>query len=310
MNNKVLIGIFGLLLVIYLASKLLGGNQESSFDPQIVQVDTASVDKIIIHPKGLPDQSFSLSRVSGKWTADNGTLTVDAVTSSIGSLLNQLTSIRAKRIVSKSPEKWTTYEVDEAAGTRVEVFSNGTSIEDFIVGAFKYDQTTQSASSYIRNTDKDEVFVVDGFLSMSFNQQFNNFRDKQLFQLNKDDITELSLSSGVELQTFQKVEGKWFFAGMEAVDSAKMASYVDGLSNVSGFDFEDAFQPNNSDLLQQLNIEANNMMEELVVSAYTSNNPEKPFVIHSTMNPEAYFLSDSTGVYQKLFGKLSDVRSE
>jgi hypothetical protein len=145
---------------------------------------------------------------------------------------------------------------------------------------------------------------------MSFNQQFNNFRNKQLFQVNKDDITELSLKSAGDLQTFQKIDGNWLFAGMEAVDSVKMATYVNGLANVSGFDFADQFQPNSSQLLHQLEIKANNLMDELTITAYESNDTEKPFVVHSTLNPEAYFLSDSSGVYQKLFSKLTEVRSQ
>jgi hypothetical protein len=309
MNNKILLGIFALLLVIYFASKMLGGNQKSSFDPQIVQVDTSSVDKIIIHPKGAPDQTFTLDRSSGKWVAKNSMMQVDAVAGSVSSLLNQLTSIRAKRVVSKSPDKWGSYEVDEGSGTRVEVFSNGKSIEDFIVGAFKYDQTTQSASSYIRNTSKDDVFVVDGFLAMSFNQQFNNFRNKQLFKVNQNDITEVSLTNGPDRQTFQKIDGQWFFAGMEAVDSTNMAGYINGLASVNGSEFADQFRASNAQIVQQLDIEANNLMQELKVTAYANPIGDKPFVIHSTMNPEAYFYSDSTGLYQKLFGKLSDLKS-
>lgn len=310
MNNKILLGIFGLLLVLYFASKMLGGNQKSSFDPQIVQVDTSSVDKIIIHPKGAPDQVFTLDRSSGKWIAKNSTMQVDAVEGSVGSLLNQLTNIRAKRVVSKSPDKWVSYEVDEASGTRVEVYSKGKSIEDFVVGAFKYDQTTQSASSYIRNTKKDDVFVVDGFLAMSFNQQFNNFRNKQLFKVNQSDITEVSLMNGTDQQIFQKIDGQWFFAGMEAIDSTEMAGYINGLASVNGSEFADQFQATNASIVQQLNIEANNMMQELKVTAYANTDGEKPFVIHSSMNPEAYFYSDSTGLYQKLFGKLSSLRND
>ncbi len=304
MNNKILLGIFALLLVLYVGSRLFKGNRQSSFDPLVVSVDTSAVDLIRIHPKASPDGVFSLERQEGKWMAMNDNMEVDAVTSSVQSLLNQLVSIRAKRVVSKSPDKWPDYEVDESAGTRVEVFGQGKPIVDFIVGAFKYDQANQSASSYIRKTDEQSVYVVDGFLSMSFNQQFNNFRDKTILKTTASDLTTIRLLEGAETETFQKVGQSWLFGGMENVDSTQMANYVSGISNVSGFEFVDDFNPSAASPLRKLEIEANNLMSEITITAYPGTEPETPFIIHSTMNPDVYFRSDSAGIYNRLFGKL------
>lgn len=307
MNNKILLGVFALLLVLYLASKMFGGNKKSSFDPQVIMIDTSTVDRIVIHPKGNPGESFSLEKSEGKWMGKKGALEVEAIEGAVTSLKNQMTNIRAKRIVSKTPDKWAGYEVDETSGTRVEVFGNGKSIEDFIVGAFKYDQTTQAASSYIRRTDEDEVYVVDGFLSMQFNQQFDNFRNKDVLALNQDDITKLNFTEDGAQISVQKSDGSWYYGGMEEIDSTLMMGYLGGLSSVKGGEFLDGFDPSSTQILYELDIEANNLMGSLKVRAYQNTNNEFQYVIHSTLNPDAYFLSDSTGIYDRIFGKLKNL---
>lgn len=307
MNNKILLGVFGLLLIIYLGSKLFSNNKTSSFDAQVVLVDTSLIDQLVLYPKSAPGESITLTKSNGIWKANNGNMEVVAVTNSVNSLLAQMSSIRAKRIVSNSPDKWEDYEVDQNSGTRVEAFSNRNKISDFIVGAFKYDQTTQAATSYIRRADEDPVYSVDGFLGMAFNQSFDYFRNKELLKLNKDDITKLTLSNGSDPMTFQKLNDNWFLAGMEQIDSTSMAGYLNGLSTVSGFEFAEQAPPGTSKVAT-LNIEANNMMDQVEISLYGNPNTEPPFILNSSLNPEAYFYSDSSGIYQRIFGKLLELQ--
>ncbi len=308
MNNKTLFVIFAALLGIYLLSKIFGGgdNKESNFDPNIVVIDTSVVDEIHLYPKAEEGDQIKLVKLNGKWGAEHNDLVVDATPNSVNSVLAQLTNIVAKRIVSKTPEKWTTYEVDDVNGSRVEVFSKGKKIDGFVVGSFKFDQAARSASSYMRKSDKDEVYIVDGFMSMQFNQRFDNFRNKVLSTLRSEDINGLELVDRESQKAFQRLEDGWYFAGMEQVDSAQIAQYLSALENMSGQEFIDDFVPTQSIPFQTLNVTANNQIGQTTFTAYENPGGEKPFVIKSSMN-DAFFLSDSAGIYQRIFLKLGEL---
>lgn len=83
-----------------------------------------------------------------------------------------------------------------------------------------------------------------------------------------------------------------------------MASYVNGLAFVSGTTFADDFTPGSSPE-QSLQIQTATGPTTLNVFRYSGG--DKHFVIQSSQAPEALFSSDSTGVYDRLFGKLHSI---
>ena len=263
------------------------------------------VDQILVS-SGVNGEAFQLTKSGQGWTASNGDIEVPAVEGPVRSILSQLADVKSKRIVTKNPDNWATYETDDAQGTRIEALANGKKLADVVIGTFKFDQTSQSASSYLRKKDDNAVYLVDGFMSMTLKQGFDNYRDKQLVKVNAADVTKLTLQSGENTHAFQKSDDQWYYAGMEQVDSTSMAAYLQRLSSLSGYEFVDGFQGGQNPMMQ-LEVQGNNMMNQLVLSCYEGPDAEKPFVIHSTMNPKAYFASDSTGIYQNLFGKLMEL---
>ena len=52
-----------------------------------------------------------------------------------------------------------------------------------------------------------------------------------------------------------------------------------------------------------------NMTEPVTVTCYLTPGRDKPFLLKSNIN-EAYFSSDSTGVYSRIFKSLADFQSE
>ena len=311
MNNKTLLYIFGALLLLYLGSRIFGGNKKSSFDPQVVAVDTARVTQINLFPKAEEGRQVSLTKRNGSWLAKMNDLEVPATSAQVKSVLAQMLDIKAKRVVSRSQENWPTYEVDAANGSRVQVLAGDKTVADFIVGAFKFDQATRSASSYMRSADGDEVYVVDGFMGMQFNQGFGAFRNKELVKFTREDLVQIELTSaGQDPIGLQNIDGDWFFAGMEELDSTKMAGYVTSLSNVFGSDFDDSFDAAATAPLKQLRLNLNNSTEPVTIACYPGNSTETPFILHSNLNEIGYFPSDSAGIYDRVFGKLEAILME
>jgi hypothetical protein len=306
MSNKKLIIIFGALLGLYLLSRVFMGKQERTYDPQLVAVDTAQITEIKLHPKSEGGAEIIIHRTADGWETSKGDMTVKTPYAKVSGLLAQLTDIRSERVVSRSQENWSEYEVDEK-GSRVEVFAKKKKVADFIVGTFKFDQAKRSASSYLRTADKDDVYLVEGFMSMTFNQGFNTFRNNTLTKLTAADILEVSLTNSEGRTAISKnpADGQWYRNGMEQLDSVRVAQFVAQLSNVTGSEFVDAAASGTP--AKTLEITGNNLTAPVKLECFVRQDTTLPFVIRSSMNPDARFGSDSTGVYQKLFVKFEDI---
>lgn len=311
MNNKTLLIIFIALLGIYGISQMSGGKKQRSFNTELVNLDTASITRIVVYPKADDFAEVTLTRESGGWIATKGDITTPAMQNNINSVLTQLDSIGVKRIAAKKPEKWTEYEVNENEGTRLQVYSDGELLKDFIIGRFAFNQQTRQATSFVRLTGEEEVFAVDGFLSMSLGQGFDSYRNKEVLKLNKDDVVGLQYQISDYLFNINKSSDGWMMNEDTPVDSTKMDDLVSGLSNLNGSGFVDGFDPvlRAGTLQNSLKISANNVLEPIVIQCYADTTREKPFIIHSSLNKDAYFESDSTGIYDKLFGNIQEIIS-
>jgi hypothetical protein len=265
-----------------------------------MQVDTSIVDQMILLPHGPDSTKIELNRSGTGWKASNGSITIDAVSNRVQSVLGQLTSIPTKRLISKSIERHPDYEVTEDAGKIVELYSKGKMIEKIIFGRFNFNQSSREATSYARLGDEDDIYAVDGFMSMSFDVDFNSFRDKQLLKVNQADVKALQLNNETGSYTMTMPSlGNWQMNGTTPIDSSEMANYLSGLANVNGNEFRDAFTPV-SPPEKHLEITSDNAVGNISIDCFREGDR---YIIKSSSNP-AFFTSDSSGIYQKIFGDL------
>ena len=310
MNNKTLLFIFLGLVGIYLLSQVFSNQQERSFKTELIQIDTASVRAITVDPKGADTDPFTLKRENSAWIATKGNINTKASASAVNALLGTLPEIKTKRIAAKNPEKWAEYEVEEGAGIRIKIEDDKKVLEEFIVGRFSFNQQARTATSFIRLEGEDEVYAVDGLLSMTLGQGFDNYRNKQLLKLQPEmDISEFSYETPEGLFQYTRQDGQWLLNGETALDSAKVSNYLNVLRNISGATFADDFDDVNAEKLKfkTLSAKGNNILEPLVVSCYRDTTRERPFVFQSSQNLEVYFDSDSTGLFDQIFKGLEDL---
>ncbi len=304
MNNKTLGIAFAALLLIYLGIKFLGGNKERSFDSEIFTVDTSAVNRIEIDPAN--ESPFVLDRSSGKWTILRDGREYEATTTAVSGLLGNVQKIEVDRIVSKDPAHFADYSVNDSLGTMIKLYNGNSLLGDLTVGRFSFNQATRSGISYLRLTDEDEVYSSEGFLSMSLAQGLDGYRNKSILTLNGGDITRIS-QQATDMTTLQKMGTAWQNDEGVTIDSTSMASYLSTLGSVMGSDFADEMAGQLGTPVNSLQFEGNNMTQPATVNVYMSPDTSRHFVIHSTMNPEAYFLSDSVGVYSRIFGKFHEL---
>ena len=126
-------------------------------------MDTAKVTAIQVYPKNGNHEEISLKKENNFWAVSKGNVTTKANANAVNSILKNLVLIKTKRVAAKSPEKWVNYEVEETSGSRIKVYAGDKLLEDFIVGRFSFDQQSRQSISYVRLTNGDEVYAVDGF---------------------------------------------------------------------------------------------------------------------------------------------------
>lgn len=306
MNNKTLLIIFVALLAAWGLSQMNSGKRNRSFKTDLIQIDTASITTINLYPKSDEQKEITLSKENGMWVATQGTVTTKANQSAIKALIGNLGLIKTKRIAAKKQEKWKDYEVEETSGSRVKVFAGSQLLEDFIVGRFSFNQQTRSGLSFVRLTNEDEVYAVDGFLSMTMSQGFDSYRVKEFIKLNTGDITSLTLTNNDgTVRQFSAINGQWTKEG-NPIDSTTMATYLTGIQNTFGGNFVDGLEEGtlSSQLFKTLTIAGNNLVSSISVNCYRDINREKPYLMRSSQNKDAVFESGEDGIYEKVFTKL------
>jgi hypothetical protein len=315
MTNKTLLIVLILLLGVYGLTRIFSGKKEKSFKTELIQIDTARVTAIVITTKNEDgeEEEITLKREEPGWIASNGRISVSASPAAVTSALGSIGLIRTKQIAAKKPDKWADYEVEDGQGTRVRVFGGDKLLEDFIIGRFHFNPQTQTAVSYLRLNGENEVYAVDGLQTMTLGQQFAGYRERNILKMQREmEVTGFSWQFPDTLMTFEKTETGWVLNGETLLDSMKVENYLNVLRNISSDEFADDFDDALPENYEQsvLSVTGVNIPSPFTITVYRDESRPRPFVIRSSQNTEAYFASDSTGVYQRLFKPMTELLND
>lgn len=295
-NNKTLVIVLVFLLAVFLFGKYFRqGKRENTLKKNAIELDTSLVTKIDLYPVAEKGNVLNFYKMGNTWRIKKGKIDAPVDEGHVKNLLTEAVRIKPGQLVAKSEDKWSDYQVNDSLGTRVQFFSDEKKLMDLYIGKFSYKQTQNPyggrqggnivGTSYYRKAGEKEVYATDGFLSFTFNQDFNSWRDQRLLQLNKKDITRLNFEYFADSSfTVQKADSVWMIGSLR-VDSLKMDNYLGKLRNQRKSDFIDDFHPGNQPACQ-LTIEGN-IMNTIVLKAYNDNGE---WVFNSSLNPEAYFV--------------------
>lgn len=293
-NNKklkILVSLFGLLIVLYVVHLIIESNStKATFKSVLVDVDTATVNAIEIQPKG-EAQPFKLAKESDIWKVIIGDKSYPADNNAVKNFLQLTDLIKTKRVVSKTDEKWKEYEVNDSLGNFIKIYDAGELVADFIVGKFSFTQSQNpyqrqpNVYSYIRLNNEDEVYMVDGMLSMSVAGDATGFRDGTLSKCNKNDLNKISFSYPADSSFIMTKNGDfWEIDGMPC-DSLSAAKFAGSIANKTHRKYStasvDAMNPDYSIELTGNNMETINI--DMFVIA------ENEVAVRSSMNKENIF---------------------
>jgi len=296
MNNKTLGIIFGILVVIVAFLFLFqSGKDERTFREVLVDIDSSSVTEILIYPKSKEHGEVKLFKDNDEWkvtlpTGGTAKVTKERMTS----LFAQLLAIQPKRLAARDESKWSELQVD-STGSRVKVYEGSDLALDLVIGRFSFQQP-RTMNTFVRLYNDKDVYEVDGFLDMTFNQGANVFRDGTIINSDFNNWQQLQFVYPAD-SSFQIVKSasNWLLNG-QPTDSVKTADYLNRLRNLSNTNFiDDSNISNTTAPTYTLNITTKDL-QFIEVKCYQDSTTT---IIHSSENPEAYF--DGTSLTQTIF---------
>jgi hypothetical protein len=312
LTTKALIGIFTLLLVIAVFAVLRNNSRSAAsrnrtFKSELTDFDSASVNKLIIYPRNNA-QSIELSKSDDQWFVNIQDKKYNADPGTVTGMLATLTDLRAIRLAANNKAQWKTYEVTDSAATRVLAYTGKKIVVDVFIGKFSYQQPKNpnpymqqqgKMTSYVRLKDEKEVYAVDGFLSMSFNRQANDFRSRTIVNSSKDTWTKLTFSGPAEIYNLTRQGERWMIDGLET-DSASTAKILGSLARLNSSDFIEASAMESDTPLYTLTIEGENMKAPIKVFANKADT-SNIYAISSSLNRGSYFSGSKSDLFSKVF---------
>ena len=297
----VLVGVFFLLQV-------QNKKKESTLNMDLVKIDTAKVTAVYLYPQAEKGKELVFRKTNKGWRISDGKIDAPVEPGTVKNLLAGVINIKPKQLAAKGEDKWKEFDVTDSTATRLKIMEGDKKTLDLYIGKFTVNRNPNAryggynrgitGTSYVRAGDGKEVYAVDGFLAMSFNQGLNGWRDQRFLKLHTYDLGKLSFTYPADsgFVATKDTANHWFI-GNQPADSAAMASYISVLSYRRYSVFADGFTPP-AQADYQIVMEGKNM-SPVVIKAFRDD--KYHFVMHSSQNPESYFADKDSLIFKKLF---------
>lgn len=315
-NQGVIIGILVGLIIFYLEIEsfklLISIREESTLKTELVDIDTSKVTKIILYPTSEGRAEIKFYKEGKDWKISKGKVTAEPEANAVKSLLAMLQEIKTQRLASREKSKWAEYNLTDTAATRVKVYEGDKTSLDIFIGKFTYQQSNNpynkmygggvTGTTYVRLAGENEIYAVDGFLSFSFNRQFNTFRNQVLARFDKPNVTKISFRYPGDSSFIVTLENKHWMIDNQVADSTKVSEYLNSLAYKNASSFDDNYVPSISPQYQLI-VEGKDM-KTLTVDAYLRN--VNDYILNSNQNSKSWFSSPYKGLYSEVFKNKKD----
>jgi hypothetical protein len=258
LSNKILIITLLVLAVGFVLSRLFRSpGLESNLRKDLMQLDTAKITEVRILPSGHRDEELKLVREGYHWKVSKGKQQSQSDEALVRSLLSLVRQVKAQRMVTHKKERSEEFNVGEKS-THVSIYQNSTKKVDFQIGKTGFTSAADGSFSggytYLRLTDENEVYAVEGFFESGFNRAYNDWRDKTLVRLRKEDINKIFFHYPSDTGfVAEKRDSVWYVTHL-GIDAGLINTYLARLSSARMNEFADGFvPPHQADVIIQIN---------------------------------------------------------
>ena len=316
-NNRTLLLVFLILTAILVVTRFSSGRKaDQNLRTDLVQIDTSRVSSILLYPETEGGIPLEFKKSGFSWTVSKEGLTAAASRTALNHMLTEIMDMKTEQLVALSPDSWRQYQVEDSTGTRIQIREGKDVTLDLIVGRFHYQPPAQNSyqpygqnrvngKTYVRLSGEDEVYAVNGFLSMTLNQEFSRWRNQTITSTNPSQISRIVFDYPADSGfVAERSDAGWLVSGQLA-DSASMARYLRKSSRKSHGEFADGFQaPSQADF--KLILEGD-QMAPLQIKAFVQE--DSTLVLSSSTNPGTWFTFDSKQEVEDLFPSYENLIS-
>ena len=176
-----------------------------------------------------------LQRTDGGWqvAADRGA-SYAADSSAVQTLFESLTELKTNSMVSRKPARHALYEVSPETGLYVEALDREKrTLAEVLIGK----SGPNIFSTYVRTTDSDAVYLVDGILQNTTSKTLNEWRDKSIFSLDPENVHAYTVHGDCSLALRKNIT--MWLTGPEntPVDTGLVTKLMHRFADLSAVDF-------------------------------------------------------------------------
>lgn len=282
--------------------------KESNFRTQLIEFDTAVVNRIEVSPP-FPAEKIILIKKEGNWFVEQKSQRYAADNSLVRRMMVNLDEIPVKSVAATSSDQWENFKTTEKDGTSLQFISNDKVVGNIILGKFDYIQPKNQQPdpygrqpqgemlSYARIPDEENVYTIDGMISLGMGKSGDDFRDRKLTALKQENIREVKFdfTNGEDYQ-LTKQDGHWKIQGT-TVDSLMAVKYLRTLSNQHGREFA-ADQNTSVPTFAVLTVDVEGEALPVEIKVYAPDT--SAYFLVSSMNPTNVIRDADKSITEKL----------
>ncbi len=307
---KTLSIIFSVLLVLVIITEIVDKMQsKNTLRDVLFTVDKTQINALKIYPRMLKGKEVILEKQNDNWLVKYEGKSYNADTNQIKTLINTFSELKPLRYAGKDEKQQEKYELSDSLCNKVLLLDKkGKQLAALRIGRFSFLQNKQMRKqnpfmqqpqgtmiSYVRLEDEKDIFAVEGFLSLSINQEPDNFRNRKLLSVNKEKINKIEFNYPADSSFVLQETGKeWQINGSPA-DSATVANYLFKISNCTGSNFSKQAIKNATHTLKIST--SDNQIYEIDAELQDSTN----VLLMSSQNKGTVFKEKADENFKKLF---------
>jgi len=156
-----------------------------------------------------------------------------ADTAKIETGLKNIFDARRYQEVSSNKDKQADYEVRDQDYQILLEGENGDKIAQAILGKY----SGAGNASFVRLADDTSVYAVKGFLRGDWNQDADQYRDRSILKIAKENIKEIQVSGKQNFKLKADDKGQLVLDPQRATDKNRATTYANDLSDLTGVRF-------------------------------------------------------------------------
>ncbi len=292
-----------LFTLTYLGQRFLPYFQQpvDNLSVPILHADPEQIYSLILGKGG---EELVLTKEDQRWIASNGQWSNALPATRIDRLLADLQEVKALGISSQRAIDQDDFKVSKGRGSEVRIFQHDQPNIHFFTGTTIVGDSLLRKAGFLRNQGANIIYEVDTQLVQQLELPFSAYRNNALARFEAHTVAALQYFKRDSLSfELAYVDSLWLDSQGNLFTEQAIRDWLKEISQIDGGQFSDRFNEIESreQLAEQLFIKSAQGANICSINFYYKNDlKDGPFVIQSSQFPERFYLSDSTGLYQKL----------